>query len=149
MNDGDRAEREELVRDRLHRLAQHVEPRPDALPVLLAATRRRRRRRHAPLLAAVAAGAAAAVFFAVLVVVPGQHSAEPAGVRPDGYLAQPLPGSVAEFDLGSGAHDRELADVPGATGGIAADGERAYAVSRVGGTGRIVQLGAEDRKSVV
>lgn len=146
MNDGDRAERERQVRDRLHRVAQDVDPRPDALPVLLATTRRRRRRRHVPLL--IAASAAAAVFLAVL-VVPGRHSAEPASVGPDGYVAQPRPGTVAEFDLGSGGHDRQLADVPGATGAMAADGEHTYAVSRVAGTGRIVQLGPDGTERVL
>lgn len=143
MNDGDRVERDELVRDRLHLLAEDVEPRPDALPVLLAATRRRRRGRHIPLFAALTAATAVAVFFAVLVVVPGQRSAEPASIDPNSYVAQPSPGTVAEFDLGTGARGRQRAEVPGATGVLAADGEHAYAVSRAGGIGRIVQLGPD------
>ncbi|MBE9374616.1 hypothetical protein IQ251_09165 [Saccharopolyspora sp. HNM0983] len=130
------ADREELMRERLHRLADDVDPRPDALPTLLAATRRRHRRRHVPLLVAVTAAAAVAVLSAVVLVVPGRNAAEPVSVGPDSYLAQPRPGVVAEFDLGSGAHDRRLAEVPAATGALAADGERVYAGTADG----IVQL---------
>lgn len=142
MKDGNSTRDVDLLRAQLHQLVEDVEPRPDALPRLLAATRRRRSPRR-PLLAVVGAAAVAAAAFVVvsLVGIPGQQEPEPVSVRPDSYLAAPAPGVIASFDVRSGRENQEVARVDGGDGGVlATDHDRVYTTVSTSDGRRIVEV---------
>ncbi|PKW15010.1 hypothetical protein [Saccharopolyspora spinosa] len=141
MNDGNSTGDVDLLRAQLHRLVEDVEPKPDALPRLLAATRRRRSPRR-PLLALVGAVAVAAAAFVVAsLVIPGQQEPEPVSVQPDSYLAAPAPGVIASFDVRSGRENQEVARVDGADAGVlATDHDRVYTTVSTSDGRRIVEV---------
>ncbi|QIZ36492.1 hypothetical protein [Saccharopolyspora sp. ASAGF58] len=141
MNDGNSTRDVDLLRAQLHRLVEDVEPKPDALPRLLAATRGRRSPRR-PLLALVGAVAvAAAAFVVVSLGIPRQQEPEPVSVQPDSYLAAPAPGVIASFDLRSGRENQEVARVDGADAGVlATDRDRVYTTVSTSDGRRIVEV---------
>ncbi|GAA0532873.1 hypothetical protein GCM10011581_17620 [Saccharopolyspora subtropica] len=147
MNDGNSAREAELVRAHLHRLVEDVEPRPDALPRLLAAARRRRSPRR-PLIAALGAvGAAAVAFLVAVVFVPQQPELAPVSVQPNTYLAAPQPGVIASFDVLSGQENSQVATVTGAdTTVLAADRDRVYTVVSTADGRRVAEVSARGQR---
>ncbi|MEV0705501.1 hypothetical protein AB0I53_47375 [Saccharopolyspora sp. NPDC050389] len=150
MKDGNSTRDVDLLRAQLHQFVEDVEPRPDALPRLLAGVRRRRSPRR-PLLAVVGAAAvAAAAFVVAMLAIPGQHDPEPVSVRPDSYLAAPEPGVIAAFDVLSGREDREVARVEGAdTEVLAADHDRIYTVVSTADGRRVVEVNLQGGQRVL
>ena len=137
------------VRRRLSEAVDGVEPRPDALPRLLSAARRRRSPRR-PLIAVVAAGAAAVVaVVATTMQDTGQRQPQPVSVAPNSYVAQPRPGVISSFDVGSGEQLHQLARTPAPGGTLAADRDRVYVAVQRGGEQGIVEIHASGDQRVV
>ncbi|GAA4877155.1 hypothetical protein [Saccharopolyspora cebuensis] len=131
---------EARVRALLHAAVDDVEPRPDALPRLLAATRRHRSPRRRVLLGAGSAVAATAALLLVLVVFPTGQRTAPVSIGPHGYLAITDLGVVSVFDVDSGQRQRELGRVDGgAAGPVAGSPERFFALV----DGHVVAGGAD------
>ncbi|MCI2421453.1 hypothetical protein MOQ72_28865 [Saccharopolyspora sp. K220] len=149
MKDGNSARDVDLVRAQLHRLVEDVEPRPDALPRLLANARRRKSPRR-PLLVVAAVASAAAAFVVAMLALPGQQEPEPVSVQPNSYLAAPRSGVIASFDVLSGRENHEVARVSGAdTAVLAADRDRVYTlVSTVDGR-RVVEVALSGGQQVL
>ncbi len=127
------------VRRRLGDAVDDVEPAPDALPRLLSAVRKRRSPRR-PLIAVAGAAAVTAVVVAFIQV--DQPRPEPAGVAPNSYVAQPEPGVIASFDVGSGRQLDQIARTPVPGGTIAADEDRVYVLLQNGAEQGIVEIDA-------
>ncbi|QGK69325.1 hypothetical protein GIY23_07090 [Allosaccharopolyspora coralli] len=136
------------VRRRLADAVDDVEPAPDALPRLLSEVRRRRSPRR-PLIAAAVAGAAAVTAVVVAIVQVGPPRPEPAGVAPNSYVAQPEPGVIATFDVGSGRQLDRIARTPVPGGTIAADEDRVYVVLQNGAEQGIVEIDAAGEQRIV
>lgn len=144
MRDRDGARPDDLLRGQLRRLAEDVEPRPDALPTLLASVRRRRSPRRSLIATASTAVAATALFLVALLAFPvGEpHGAQPVNVGPQSYAAQPQPGLIATFDVVSGRQLEILARVPDATASpLAADGNRVYVVVPGQTANKVIEIG--------
>jgi hypothetical protein len=151
VRDGNDEADADLVRAHLSRSVEDVEPRPDALPRLLAATRRRPARRPVFKTAGAALAATAAVLVA-LVVLPEWRPGPPApvSIRPNSYVAQREPGVLASFDVASGHQLHRLARVSGRPAdALAADGQRVYAVARARDGLQIVEVAPNGAKRVV
>ncbi|MGP4016470.1 hypothetical protein [Saccharopolyspora sp. 5N708] len=150
MRDGNSDPDVQLLRAQLHRLVADVEPRPGALPRLLAQTRRRRSPRRPLVAVVVAAGLAAVAFVVAMVAMPGQPAPEPVSVRPDSYLAAPRPGVIASFDVPSGRENREVARVSGADPAVlAADRDRIYTVASTMDGRRVVEVSPQGGQRVL
>ena len=151
MRDGNDESDVDLVRAHLHRSVEDVEPRPDALPRLLATHRRRPARRPVFKVAGAVLAATAAVLVA-LVVFPDQRPGPPApvSVQPNSYVAQRQPGVLASFDVASGRQLHRLARISGQPSeALAADGDRVYAVASAPEGLRIVEVAPNGAKRVV
>ncbi|MBB5152908.1 hypothetical protein [Saccharopolyspora phatthalungensis] len=141
MKDGNRTREVDLLRTQLHRLVEDVEPRPDALPRLLANARQRRSPWRPLLAVAGAAAVAAAAFVVAMPRLPGQQAPEPVSVRPDSYLAAPEPGVITSFDVLSGRQNQAVARVNGAdTKVLATDGDRVYTLVSTAAGRRVVEV---------
>ncbi|GAA2776906.1 hypothetical protein [Saccharopolyspora taberi] len=129
MTNRDSTREEDLLRARLHRLVEDVEPRGDSLPRLLASVRRRRSPRRPFVLAAGAAVAATAVFLVALLNFPGNRGTEPVSMQPNSYVAAARPDSITAFNIVSGKQLGRVAELPGRrVQALATDGEHVYAL---------------------
>ncbi|MER5392992.1 hypothetical protein [Saccharopolyspora sp. NPDC002686] len=149
MNDSNGTRDVDLVRAQLHRLVDDVEPKPDALPKMLASARRRQKSPRRPWFAAIGLVAAAAVALLVAVLVlPGQQTTQ-VSAHPNSYLAAPEPGVIASFDIFSGRQNGVLSDdVTGAHPAVlATDRNRVLALTSTADGERLVEVvpGGEQR----
>lgn len=112
MTDRKFTDEEQALREQLHMLADDVEPRPDALPRILAAARRRRAVPRRPLAVVATAAAAMAAVFLGANLIPQQNTPEPVSVQPNSYLAVLRPGVIASFDVLSGQQNGEFGRIP-------------------------------------
>lgn len=141
MKDGNSTRDLELLRTQLHLLVEDVEPRPDALPRILAGSRRRRAPRRSLIALVGAVAVVAAAFVVGELTFPGEHVPEPVSVQPDSYLATPEPGVIASFDVLSGREKQEIARVAGAdTAVLAADRDRVYTLVSTADGRRVTEV---------
>ncbi|GAB3700050.1 hypothetical protein [Saccharopolyspora tripterygii] len=132
----------ELVRARMHRAVDDVEPAPDSLPKLLAAARRRRAAYRRPTFLIVAAAAVVAVFAGVAVGFQ-TPSPQPVSVRPGNYVAVVGDGVITSFDVASGRSQGEVGRIAGGeVTDLAGDGGRVFALVSTSEGGRAVEVTA-------
>ena len=133
----------ELVRARMHRAVDDVEPAPDSLPRLLAAARRRRRAPYRrPTFLVVAAAAVVAIFTGVALGFQNP-SPQPVSVRPGNYVAAVGAGTIASFDVASGRSQGEFARIAGGeVTDLAGDQGRVFALVSTSEGGRAVEVTA-------
>lgn len=141
----------ELVRAQLRRLADDVEPAPDALPRLLSAARRSSaRRRRRPVLLGVSAALACATFIGAALGFFAQPRSTPVAVLPDSYVATARPGVIAAFDVRTGRQQAEVARVAGADGSdLATDSGRVLAAVSTPSGRRVVEITPQGERRTI